>query len=103
MSKHLKRLNAPRALKLHRKERTWTVKSSPGPHPLERSIPLTLVVRDYLDLCDTYHEAKSIIADGGVIVDGVKRKNHKFSCGLMDVTFQNSRKIIECCLINGES
>lgn len=85
MSKHLKRLNAPRALRLHRKERKWTVKSSPGPHPLERSIPLTLVVRDYLDLCDTYHEAKRIIANAEIVVDGVKRKNHKFSCGLMDV------------------
>jgi len=85
MSKHLKRLNAPRALRLHRKERTWTVKSSPGPHPLEQSIPLTLVLRDYLDLCDTYREAKRIIANGEVVVDGAKRKNHKFSCGLMDV------------------
>jgi len=85
MSKHLKRLNAPRALKLHRKERTWTVKSSPGPHPLERSIPLAMVVRDYLGLCDTYREAKRIIANGEVVVDGAKRKNHKFSCGLMDV------------------
>ena len=85
MSKHLKRLNAPRALRLHRKERTWTVKSSPGPHPLERSIPLAMVIRDYLDSCDTYREAKRIIANGEVVVDGTKQKNHKFSCGLMDV------------------
>jgi len=85
MSKHLKRLNAPRALQLHRKEKTWTIKSSPGPHPLNKSIPLGLVVRDYLSLCDTYKESKRIIANGEVLVDGVKRKNHKFPCGLMDV------------------
>jgi len=85
MSKHLKRLNAPRALRLHRKERTWTVKSSPGPHPLERSIPLGMVIRDYLELCDTQREAKRIISNGEVVVDGVTRKDNKFPCGLMDV------------------
>ncbi len=85
MSKHLKRLAAPRALQLHRKERVWTVKSAPGPHPLERSIPLTLAVRDYLGLCDTYKEARRVIANGEVVVDGVPRKDHKYALGLMDV------------------
>jgi len=85
MSKHLKRLNAPRALNLHRKERTWTVRPSPGPQPLEGSIPLGLIVRDYLDLVDTLNEAKTVISSGEILVDGVKRKSHKFPCGLMDV------------------
>lgn len=85
MSKHLKRLNAPRALRLHRKEETWTVRASPGLHPLEESIPLGLVVRDYLDLADTLRETNRIIASGEILVDGVKRKSHKFTCGLMDV------------------
>ena len=85
MSKHMKRLNAPRALNLHRKERKWTVRTSPGPHPVETSIPLGLIVRDYLGLVDTLNEAKRIISDGELLVDGVKRKNHKFPCGLMDV------------------
>ena len=85
MSKHLKRLNAPRALRVHRKEKTWTVKSSPGPHPLEKSMPLGLIIRDYLKLVDNLREAKKIIADGEILVDGTKRKSHKFPCGLMDV------------------
>ena len=85
MSKHLKRLAAPRAVRLHRKEKTWTIKSSPGPHPLEKSIPLGLIIRDYLGLCDTYREAKKAISSGDVLVDSVKRKNHKFPCGFMDV------------------
>jgi len=85
MSKHLKRLNAPRTLRLHRKEKKWTIKSSPGPHPLEKSIPLGTVVRNYLNLCDTYKETRRIIANGEILVDEVKRKNHKFPCGFMDV------------------
>jgi len=85
MSKHLKRLNAPRTLKLHRKERTWTVRPNPGPHPLERTIPLGIIVRDYLSLTDNMNETKKIITDGEVLVDEVTRRNHKFPCGLMDV------------------
>jgi len=85
MSKHLKRLNAPRTTRLHRKEYTWTIRPSPGPHPLEKSIPLGLIVRDYLGLVDTLGEAKIVIANGEILVDDVKRKSPKFSCGLMDV------------------
>ena len=85
MSKHLKRLAAPRTIQLHRKEKPWTTKASPGPHSLTQSIPLNLIVRDYLNLCDTYRESKRIIANGDLVVDGVKRKNHKFPCGFMDV------------------
>jgi len=85
MSKHLKRLAAPRVLRLHRKEKVFTIKPTPGPHRLERAISLGLIVRDYLRLCDTYKEARKIVANGDILVDGVKRKNFKFPCGLMDV------------------
>ena len=85
MSKHLKRLNAPRSLRLHRKENKWTVKPSPGPHPLHSAIPLGRVVRDYLNLCDTLREAKRVITNGEILVDMVKRKDYKFPCGFMDV------------------
>jgi small subunit ribosomal protein S4e len=85
MSKHLKRLAAPRVLRLHRKDKVLTIKAAPGPHPLEQAIPLGLVVRDYLKLCDLYKEARKIISNGDILVDGVKRKDLKFPCGLMDV------------------
>jgi len=85
MSKHLKRLNAPRTLKIQRKEVTWAIKSSPGPHPLEESIPLGLIIRDYLNLADTLKETKRIISNGEILVDGRIRKDHKYPCGFMDV------------------
>jgi small subunit ribosomal protein S4e len=85
MSKHLKRLAAPRVLKLHRKEKRLTIRAVPGPHPLTQAIPLGLLVRNYLGLCDTYKEARKIVSNGDILVDGVKRKNFKFPCGLMDV------------------
>jgi small subunit ribosomal protein S4e len=85
VSKHLKRLSAPRTVKLHRKEKKWTIKPSPGPHPLEKSVALGIIIRDYLGLCNSYKEVKTIISNGEILVDGSIRKNHKFPCGLMDV------------------
>ncbi len=85
MSKHLKRIAAPRSLLIKRKISRWAIKSSPGPHPVDKSIPLGTVVRDYLSMCDTKSEAKKIISDGEVQVDGSIRRNIKFPCGLMDV------------------
>jgi len=85
MSKHLKRLNAPRPLRLHRKENKWTIRANPGPHPLEKAIPLGMIIRDYLELADTKKETKNIISKGDVLVDGKPRKDYKYPCGLMDV------------------
>lgn len=85
MSKHLKRLAAPRVLRIPRKERALTIRAAPGPHRLEQAIPLGLLVRDYLGLCDTYKEARKIVSNGDALVDGVKRKDYKFPCGMMDV------------------
>ncbi len=85
MSKHLKRLNAPRPLNMHRKERIWTVRAESGPHAMKESIPLGLLVRDYLKLADTLRETKRILSDGGILVDGIIRKSYKFTCGFMDV------------------
>ena len=33
MSKHLKRLAAPRTLRLNRKDHKLTIRAAPGPHP----------------------------------------------------------------------
>ena len=85
MSKHMKRLAAPRTVRIHRKECVWTTKPSPGPHPIEQSIALLTLVRDYLGLCDLQKEAKKIISNGEILVDGKKRRDHKFPCGFMDV------------------
>ncbi|HEW89755.1 MAG TPA: 30S ribosomal protein S4e, partial [Candidatus Bathyarchaeota archaeon] len=64
---------------------TWTVRPAPGPHPIERCIPLLMVIRDVLGLAKTAREARVIIKRGYVKVDGVVRKEPKFPVGLMDV------------------
>ena len=81
----MKRLNAPRTLRLHRKEKTWTIRPLPGPHQVTQSISLGVLVRDYLQLCDTRREARQILSLGNILVDGIIRKDLKFPVGLMDV------------------
>jgi len=86
-SRHLKRLAAPAFWPIARKEFKWVVKPSPGPHPIERSLPLLVVVRDVLGLAETAREAKRIISDGKIFIDGRVRRDYKFPVGLMDVIY----------------
>ncbi|MGH7339935.1 MAG: S4 domain-containing protein, partial [Candidatus Rokuibacteriota bacterium] len=85
MSKHLKRLNAPKAMRVERKKHHWVVKPSPGAHPLLRSVALAVLVRDHLHLAETAREAKGIIGRREVKVDGRPVTNAAFAVGLMDV------------------
>lgn len=83
--KHLKRKPAPKFWPIHRKEAVWTVKPKPGPHPLSRCIPLALVVRNILKLAKTRKEAKTIISQGKIKVNGKVQQEELFPVGLMDV------------------
>ncbi len=83
--RHLKRLAAPEFWPILRKERVWTVKPSPGPHPISRSLPLLIIVRDILGIAETSREARRVIAEGHIKVDGRVRRNYKYPVGLMDV------------------
>lgn len=83
--KHLKRYQAPASWPIHPKENKWTVKPSPGPHALKDSLPLLLIVRDILKIADNAREAKRIINNGQILVDGRPRKDYKFPVGFMDV------------------
>ena len=85
MGKHQKRIAAPRSWKIARKTSHWTVKPKPGPHPKERSMPLLLVVRDMLQLADNSREAKRILNEGNVVVNGKVRKDRKFPVGVFDI------------------
>ncbi len=81
----LKRKPAPRFWPIHRKELPWIVKPSSGPHSLEKSLTLSLVLRDMLGLAQTRKEVKMILAEGKVMVDGKIRRRDDFPVGLMDV------------------
>jgi small subunit ribosomal protein S4e len=81
----LKRKPAPRFWPIHRKEFVWVVKPSPGPHSLEGCLPLTIILRDILGFAKTRKEAKTIVSQGKMYVDGKVRSEDDFPVGLMDV------------------
>jgi small subunit ribosomal protein S4e len=81
----LKRKPAPRFWPIHRKEFVWVVKPSPGPHSLESCLPLTIILRDILGFAKTRKEAKTIVSQGKIRVDGNIRREDDFPTGLMDV------------------
>lgn len=83
--KHLKRFKSPKHWPIHPKEDKWTVKPSAGPHAIESSLPLLIVIRDILKVADNSREAKRIINNGEILVDGRVRKDYKFPVGFMDV------------------
>lgn len=83
--KQMKPYGMSRALKLPRKSSPWVSKPQPGPHPAGLSIPLRLLVRDYLGLARTAREADHVIAEGVLKVDGKVRREPRYSAGFMDV------------------
>jgi len=80
----LKRKPAPRFWPIHRKEFVWIVKPSAGPHSLQECLPLAIVLRDILGFAKTRKEAKKIISQGKICVDGKIRRKDNFPVALMD-------------------
>lgn len=85
MSKHMKRLAAPRAWKIPRKTNVYTMRPRPGAHPIVRAVPLGIVLRDYLKLALTRREISRVVGDGEIRVDGRATKDPKHAVGFMDV------------------
>ena len=85
MSDHLKRLAVPKSWPIKKKAHVWTTKQSAGAHAIENSMPALTVLRDLLGICDTAKEAKRIIGNREVLVDGKPLRSYKTPVGLMDV------------------
>lgn len=85
MSDHMKRLAAPRSWPLKRKVSVWVTKQSAGAHSIEDSMSAVTVLRDMVGACDTAREAKRIIGNREMFVDGKAVKNPKMPVGFMDV------------------
>jgi small subunit ribosomal protein S4e len=83
--KTLKRFNTPKYMQLKRKQGTFFVNPSPGPHTKRFSLTLLHIVRDHLKIVDNYREAKKLIGLGYFNVDGRTIKDIAFPLGLMDV------------------
>lgn len=81
----MKRLAAPKRTKILRKEGIWTVKTKAGPHKAKDSVPLLVMIRDYLKLADTSFEARKIIKAEQILIDERPVTDVQFPIGFMDV------------------
>jgi small subunit ribosomal protein S4e len=82
---HLTRFEAPFFLPISKKAYKWTIHPSPGPYKKDESIPLAILVRDYLKLAVNLREARRIISERKIFVDGRVRTDYKFPVGMMAV------------------
>ncbi|MBI2145996.1 30S ribosomal protein S4e [Candidatus Woesearchaeota archaeon] len=85
MKNHLKRLTAPKQWNFSRKGTTFVLRPNPGAHSLDMGMPLGVVIRDVLHLTKTLAEAKKLIHGSEILVDGVRRTDHRHIVGLFDV------------------
>jgi len=87
MKRHLKTYPAPRFWPVMIKEHEFTIHPAAGPHAIASCMPLGIILRDVLKYSKTVSEAKKIMSEGKVQIDGVVRRDYKFPVGLMDVVY----------------
>ncbi|MEM4239696.1 MAG: 30S ribosomal protein S4e [Candidatus Woesearchaeota archaeon] len=83
MSRHLKRLNAPKSWAILRKTTKYIAKPLPGAHRLSESMPVSLVLQQ-LGYAQTSAEAKKILQAHQILVDNRRIKDPKAPVGLLD-------------------
>lgn len=82
---HLKRIAAPKSWPIKRKSSKWVYRPNPGPHKIENSLPIGVIVKELLGYVKNTKEIKYVLNQKKVLVNGKIRKDHKFPVGVMDV------------------
>ena len=85
MKNHLKRLASPRTWRIDRKKNVFIVRPKPSGHSYDLGMPLGVLIRDFLNFSSSMRETKKILSNKIVLVDGVRRKDHRYLIGLFDV------------------
>lgn len=83
--KHMKRMAAPSAWMLDKLTGTWAPKPMAGPHKQRECLPLMVLLRNRLKYALTFREAKMILIQRLLKVDGKIKTEHTYPAGLMDV------------------
>ena len=85
MKNHLKRIASPRTWTIDRKSNKFITRPKPGAHPFDNGLALGVVIRDHLKLSSTMSEVKKTLNNNEILVDGKRRKDHRYLIGLFDV------------------
>ncbi|MFB6145351.1 MAG: hypothetical protein ABEJ99_02475 [Candidatus Nanohaloarchaea archaeon] len=84
MSKHQKRLSAPKHYPIQRKQNTY-VSGIKGSRSTQNAIPAVLVLRDVLEYAENEKEAKQIVRQGDLLRNGEPVKDIKEGVGILDL------------------
>ena len=82
---HVKRLAAPKSWPIKRKANTWITKPNAGPHKLEEAMSVGTMIKEILGYVKNRKEAKYVLSNGKIQVNGKSREDLKFPVGIMDV------------------
>ena len=82
---HLKRINMPKTWQVKRKGITFITRPNPGQASLALGLSISTLIKDILKMAQTTREVKSILNNQHVMVDNVRRKDHRYAIGFMDV------------------
>lgn len=82
----------PKIWPLKRKKTRFATVPMPGPHPKRECIPLVVVIRDIFKFCETAKEAKKIIKNKEILIDGREITEEKFPVGMMDILKRKKKK-----------
>lgn len=96
----MKRLAAPKHWMLDKLSGAFAPRPSSGPHKLRESLPIVLFIRNRLKYALSYDEAKKIVMQRLIKVDGKVRTDMTYPAGFMDVisiekTSENFRLIYD--------
>ena len=84
-SSHMKRLAMPRSWPLPRKTSVWVQRPDPCGHPIDRCMPIGIVLRDILGVAGTRREVSQILNKNVVEVDGRVVTSTGRGVGLLDI------------------
>jgi len=91
MTRHQKRLSAPKRWPIERKTETFTVKADAGPHG-EAGVPLLVVLRDVLGYADSRKEARYALNQDNVVINGTAVSDEERPVGMFDILAFDERE-----------
>lgn len=101
-NKRAKARSMPKAVSVSKKNDYWTVRTKAGPHRRSASIALGLVVRNFAGVASKMKEAKRILNEGEVKVNGMVRRDHQFAVGLFDAVAIEKAKLFFRVLLDNK-
>ncbi|MEK6835042.1 MAG: 30S ribosomal protein S4e [Nanoarchaeota archaeon] len=101
--RHLFALNAPINWPIKRKEKKWVIRPNLGPHPLNKCLPLSLLIKGILNYATTAREVRKILQNQEIIINKRVIKDPKFPIGIFDNIEIKSKKEHFRLFINSEN